>query len=393
MPKQINHTERAHALLSPSSAHRWLNCNTSARATEHIKDSSSSFAQEGTLAHELSELKVREWQGLLTKADAKKEHKRIESNPMYNSDMEDYTESYLEYIQEKFNTELVNTPDAVLAVEEKIDFSDYVRDGKGSCDCNIISDEKLIVIDFKYGQGVSVKAEKNPQAMLYALGALLNYEMLYGIKEVELCIYQPRTNNFSEWTTTPEEIKTWAEYYVKPRAELAYKGEGQTISGDWCKFCKIAGTCRARADQMLEESSKLFELGTELTNDELGDVLLKFEGIESWMKAAKEAAYVKAMNGEEIKGHKIVEGRSRRKYTDEKAIIDKLLDAGYERENITTTELLAITKLEKEIGKKQVTSLIGDFIEKPQGTPTLVVLEDKRPAIIVGVEHFNDLIE
>ena len=392
MLSKLNHKDRAHAMLSPSAADRWLNCNQSVALTAHIEDKTSVYAEEGTLAHEMCEAKLRERVGIWTKTKANSALKKIRANKLYDSSMEEHTDNYVDYVVEKFNQIKATTPDASISIEERVHFAEYVPKGSGSCDCVIIGDGALTVIDFKYGQGVRVDAEENPQAMLYAIGAILSNEIYYDVDKVKICIHQPRVNNISEWDTTVLELKAWAQYYVKPRAQLAWEGKGSVEPGDWCKFCKISGTCRARAERTLEESSTFFEIDGELTNEELGEVLLKFDKIKDFMKAAEAAAFEKAMAGEEVPGHKLVEGRSTRKYTDEEAVLDTLLQSGYEKSLVTKTELLGITAMEKAITKKAFNDILSPLVDKPQGKPTLVSSADKRPAFVPENEIFQDII-
>ena len=392
MLSKLNHKDRAHAMLSPSAADRWLNCNQSVALTAHIEDKTSIYAEEGTLAHEMCEAKLRERVGIWTKAKASSALKKIRENKLYDSSMEEHTDNYVDYVVEKFNQIKANTPDATISIEERVHFTEYVPKGSGSCDCVIIGDGALTVIDFKYGQGVRVDAKENPQAMLYAIGAILSNEIYYDVDKVKICIHQPRVNNISEWDTTVLELKAWAQYYVKPRAQLAWEGKGSVEPGDWCKFCKISGTCKVRADKALEEAATFFDFDGELSNGELGEVLLKFDKIKDFMKAAEAAAFEKALAGEEVPGHKLVEGRSTRKYTDEEAVLDTLLQSGYEKSLVTKTELLGITAMEKAITKKAFNDILSPLVDKPQGKPTLVSSADKRPAFVPENEIFQDII-
>lgn len=392
MLSKLNHKDRAHAMLSPSAADRWLNCNQSVALTAHIADKTSVYAEEGTLAHEMCEAKLRERVGIWTKSKSNSVLKKIRANKLYDSSMEEHTDNYVDYVVEKFSQIKANTPDASISIEERVHFTEYVPKGSGSCDCVIIGDGALTVIDFKYGQGVRVDAEENPQAMLYAIGAILSNEMYFDVDKVKVCIHQPRVNNISEWDTTVQELKAWAQYYVKPRAKLAWEGRGTIEPGDWCKFCKISGTCKVRSDKAMEEAATFFDFDGELTNEELGEALLKFDKIKDFMKAAEAAAFEKAMAGEEVPGHKLVEGRSTRKYTSEEEVYTTLINHGYDQSTISETKILGITAMEKAITKKAFADLLGNLVDKPQGKPTLVPQSDKRPAFVPENEIFQDII-
>lgn len=374
-----------HAILSPSSAHRWLNCTRSARLELEFSDKETAAAAEGTAAHALCEHKV------------KKALKQRSSRPVsqFDSDeMEELTDAYRDYVIEQLTQERQICPDAQMFIETRLDLTPYVPGSYGTCDCLIVSDKKLHIIDFKYGQGVLVEAERNPQMMLYALGALDIYYGLYDFKEVEMTIFQPRRENVSTWSESVDELRKWAHEELKPKAELADSGEGEFSSGDWCLFCKAAIKCRARAQAKLELAKQEFSLPPLLTDEEIEDILPKLSDLTKWANDILAYATDAALNhGKQWKGFKVVEGRSVRKYSDEDAVIKAAKSAGYT--DIFKTSLITLTEMEKLMGKKKFKETLGGLVIKPQGKPTLVPAADKRPAITGNdaKSDFNKIME
>lgn len=361
----------AHALLSPSSASRWLHCTKSARLELEFSEKESGAAAEGTAAHALCEHKL------------KKALKQRSIRPVleYDSDeMEETTDAYRDYVLEQLMQERQQCPDAQIFIETKLDLTNYVPSSFGTCDCLIVSDERLHIIDFKYGQGILVEAKENPQMMLYALGALDIYDGLYDFKEVAMTIFQPRRENVSTWRASLTALRQWAEEELKPKALLAETGEGEFCSGDWCLFCKAAVKCRARAAAKLELAKQEFSLPPILSDDEIEAILPKLSDLTKWasdiMAYATDAAI---SHGKQWRGFKVVEGRSVRKYKDEDAIIQAAKEAGYT--DIFNTSLITLTKMEKLMGKKKFKETLGSLIVKPKGKPTLVPDSDKRPAM------------
>ncbi len=361
-----------HAILSPSSADRWLHCTRSARLELEFSEKESDAAAEGTAAHALCEHKVKK---------ALKQRSRRPVSEYDSDEMEELTDAYRDYVLDQLIQERQTCPDAQVFIETKLDLTAYVPDSFGTCDCLIVSDEKLHIIDFKYGQGVLVEAEENPQMKLYALGALDIYDGLYDFKEVAMTIFQPRRENVSTWTETVNELRKWAEEELKPKAELADAGEGDFCSGDWCLFCKAAVKCRARAQAKLELAKQEFSLPPILTDEEIEDILPRIPDLTKWANDIMTYATDAALNhGKRWKGFKVVEGRSNRKYSDEDAVIKAAKDAGYT--DIFKTSLISLTEMEKLMGKKKFKDILGGLVVKPQGKPTLVPDTDRRTAII-----------
>ncbi len=360
-----------HAVLSASSSHRWLSCTPSARLELEFDDRESEAAAEGTAAHALCEHKLRKALKLRSKKPISK----------YDCDeMDAYTDGYVEFVLEALAEAKQKCNDPVLQIEQRLDFSAYVPDGFGTGDCLIIADGQLHIIDFKYGQGVLVDAENNPQMMLYALGALTAYDFLYDITEVSMTIYQPRRENISTWTISNLELFDWAENILKPKAELAFNGEGEYCSGEWCTFCRAATKCRTRAQEKLQLAKYEFKMPPLLTDTEIEDILLKLDDLTKWANEIFAYATDAAINhGKEWTGFKVVEGRSNRKYTDEIAVAETAKSAGYK--DIYTNSLLTITAMEKYLGKDKFNEILGSYVMKPPGKPTLVPTSDKRPEI------------
>lgn len=359
-----------HAVLSPSSANRWLHCTKSARLELEFSEKETAAAAEGTAAHALCEHKVKK---------ALKQRSRRPVSEYDNDEMEDLTDAYRDYVMEQLTQERQICPDAQVFIETRLDLTAYVPNSYGTCDCLIVSDEKLHIIDFKYGQGVLVEAERNPQMMLYALGALDIYDGLYDFKEVAMTIFQPRRENVSTWTETVVELRKWAEEELKPKAKLADAGDGEFCSGNWCLFCKAAVKCRARAQAKLELAKQEFSLPPLITDEEIEDILPRLPDLTKWANDILAYATDAALNhGKQWKGFKIVEGRSVRKYSDEDAVIKASKEAGYT--DIFKTSLITLTEMEKLMGKKKFKEVLGELVIKPRGKPTLVSDIDKRPA-------------
>lgn len=381
---------RKHALLSASSADRWLNCTPSARLTEDIKDKSSPYAAEGTLAHDLGELKLKKELKQITTRTFNKELKEIQAHEMYYTGMDDDVEDYTNYVIETYHEALTKTKDAQIFLEERLDFSMYVPEGFGTGDCVIIADGEMEVIDLKFGKGVEVSPINNSQLKLYALGAYEKFGFIYGIESITMTIAQVRLNNISSWTITADMLEEWAEEKLKPTAQIAYEGKGETVPGDWCTFCKVRHTCRARAELMLGTYEKFDKDPGTLNGAEIAEVLEKAGDIQKWAKEMQEYALEEALNGTKFPGWKLVEGRSNRQIEDPDTLAEVLIKEGYEEEKIFKPKALeGITNLEKLIGKKKFGELGSLFISKPPGKPTLVTEDDKRPELDSVEDEFD----
>ncbi|SFS09097.1 DUF2800 domain-containing protein [Anaeromicropila populeti] len=369
-----------HALLSASSAHKWIACPPSALLSKKFEDASSSFAQEGTDAHALAQYKLEKLLGLDTKNPT-------ESLSFYDEEMNSHAEYYAAFVLEQLEKAKETCADPQILIEQKLDFSKYVPEGYGHVDCLIIADGTLTVIDYKYGLGIKVSAERNPQMFCYALGGLALFDGIYDIDNIHLVIYQPRRENISEYIISKSELIKWAEEVLAPTAQLAIKGEGEYKAGEHCQFCKAKATCRKRAEYNLELAKYDFEVPATLDNDEIAAILTKADELVSWANDVKEYALKEALNGTKFEGFKLVTGRSNRKYTDEAAVADVVIAAGkdpYEK------KLLGITAMTALLGKKTFEDILGGLTFKPPGKPVLVTADDKRPEFNSAFEDFDE---
>lgn len=369
-----------HAYLSASASHRWLSCPPSAKLCADVNDEASPYAKQGTDAHELCEYKVLHALG----EDVKDPTENLD---YFDTEMEESTDEYCNYVLEQYEKAKQLCKDPKVLVEQRLDFSKWVPDGFGTGDCLIIADKVLQIIDFKYGLGILVEAENNPQMMCYALGALDTYDGIYDIESVEMTIFQPRRDNVSTFTISKEELLKWAEEFLAPTAQLAYNGEGEYHAGDHCQFCKVKATCRERAAYNMELAAYDFEEPATLDDSEIADILPRIDDLVAWANDIKEYALQQAMSGTEYKGFKVVEGRSVRKYTDDAAVAATVENAGYDPYE---RKVLGITAMTSLLGKKKFEELLGGMITKPPGKPTLVPDSDKRPALNTAKDDFKE---
>lgn len=363
-----DHSSRAHALLSASSASRWLACPPSAVAAEAYPNDGTEYTREGTLAHEVAEAEVR--------------YRLDRDEPLWpntiDHEMVEHAKAYADYIQEQTHSDA-----AVVLLEQRVDFSPWVPDGFGTADCIIIQGTTMDVIDYKYGKGVAVSAEHNPQMMLYGLGALNDYGFACDIDTVRMHIYQPRLNSISVYELGTEELLTWGEKTVKSTAAKAVKGQGAYTPGEHCRFCPHAGACRALTRSCMvyvnTHGGRAIPVPV-LTDWEVADILAMEPQISLWLKRVKDQALATLLNGGEIPGYKAVEGRGSRTWADELEVAAWLAKQGYSQEEYTKTEVLSVAQMEKVLGKKKVAELLGGHILKKAGAPTVAPANDKRPA-------------
>ncbi len=369
----------SHAVLSPSAASRWINCTPSARLEGKFPEGTASeHAAEGTVAHLLSEALIANRLELWPKARYHKQFQECVKSKYYTEAMLNYCDDYATYVIEQFNLAKEKTPDAKIFLEEKIDLSEFIPEGYGTGDVEILADGILDFIDLKYGKGVAVTAIDNAQLRIYGLGAYRKFDHLYDIHTVRMTIYQPRLDSITVDTISVIDLLKWAHNVLVPRAKLAWEGQGEFVPGKWCGFCKAKAQCRAYAEMNLKLTAHEFMDPELLTDDEIADVMARLPELIRWAEAIKSYAYSKALDGKKWPGLKLVEGKSNRKYTDEIQIGKILETAGYTQDQIYEKSIRGITALEKELGKKVFTSLVGDFIIKPSGAPTLVAESDKR---------------
>ena len=369
-----------HAKLSASGAKKWIACPGSILMEAKVPDKPSVYAAEGTIAHALGEAKIR----LATKEYTKaKYHKAIKDLDI-DDEMEEHTDAYRDFVIERFNAAKGKNASAILLLEQRLDFSEYVPEGFGTGDCVIISEGRLEIIDLKYGKGVPVKAEGNPQMQLYALGALAAYDFLYDIKEVTMTIFQPRIDNIDSAAMTAEELKKWGEG-IRPAAQKAFDGAEEYCAGNHCdtNFCKARPFCRAYAERKLEMAKYDFKKPAQLEPDEISEILEQAEALAKWATLIKDYALDQAVNrGTVFPGYKVVEGRSNRCFAlDDTLIVAQLIAKGYNEDSFYPRKLISLGAMEKYLGKKDFQKLLGEYVIKPAGKPTLVPEADKRPAL------------
>ena len=363
-----------HALLTASGSKRWLSCPPSARLEATFADKETTAAAEGTAAHALAEYKVKRALRYFCKRPVSEFEDEV---------MDQATDDYAAFILEQMAEMRKAGAEPTVMVETRLDFSDWVPDGFGTGDCIIISDDALHICDLKYGAGLVVEAEGNSQMRLYALGAIQQFGCLYDVKTVHMTIFQPRRDNVSTATMTVEELMAWAETELRPKAELAFAGEGEYHPGSWCLFCKAADRCRARAEENLKLAREEFGLPPLLTDEEIETLLPRLPDMVKWANDLLAYALDAAVNhGKQWGGFKLVEGRSIRRYADEEAVAKTAEENGYR--DIYRRTLINLTDMERLMGKKKFNEILGAFVVKPPGKPTLVPIGDKRPAITVN---------
>ena len=367
-----------HAILSASSSSRWLACPPSARINAELPETTSVYAEEGTKAHALAEKTL---EGYLAGGPAE-----VQSD---NEEMKEAVQRYVDVCIEKINAAKAASPDAVVHVEFRLDFSTYVPDGFGTGDMVIVSDKSLEICDLKYGKGVPVSAEGNTQMRLYALGAVEEFGMLYAFDTVHMTIIQPRLDSVSTDTLSTGKLLDWGRSII-PVAKEAYDGKGEFQAGDHCRFCKFRPQCKALAAYMTEKTS--LRKKQTLTDLETVSILQAAKDIKRWLTDLEDYALGKALDGYDWPGMKLVEGRSKRVITDPDAAAAALIDKGFDADAVyKPRELQTLTALEKLVGKKSLAEALGDLIEKPSGKPTLVELSDKRPPLDITAKAADAL--
>ena len=369
-----------HAVLSASSSERWLNCPPSARLCEGYEDKGSDYAAEGTDAHTLCEYRLKQALGIPAEDP-------IENLSWYNEEMEECAAGYAAYVVELLETAKQTCSDPVVMIEQRVDFSRWVQEGFGTADCILIADGVLNIVDYKHGKGVEVSAEGNTQLSLYSLGALEIFDGIYDIDRVCVHIFQPRKSNVVSSMMDKADLYQWADTELTEKAQLAYEGQGSFSCGEWCRFCKAKAECRERTEANLALARYEFQSPALLDDEEIADILGKVDALTAWASDVKEYALQQAISGKEWTGWKLVEGRSNRKYTSEAAVATTVEGAGfdpYER------KVLGVTAMQKMLGKTRFEELLAPYIEKPQGKPTLVPENDKRPAMNTAKNDFME---
>lgn len=365
-----------HAKYSPSHAAIWGTCTASVEAEKGFPDTGSSYAEEGTLAHAIAEVKLKKRFGLISDSVYKTALADLRADTLYQSEMEGYTDEYVDEIT-RICTAFPEKP--YIVVEKRLDMGHIVPDCFGTADCVVFYGDTLHIFDLKYGKGVAVSAENNPQLRLYALGAVKEYTVLGEIKTVRTHIIQPRLDNISAETLGIEELTAWGEA-LGSRVRGALITGGEFVAGEHCRFCKARAVCRERAKSLLtlEEPKARADGGETLSDEEIGDILRRAQALDNWIKALEDYAQDKLLHGGKIPGWKLVEGRSVRTITDTEKAFAELTAAGFESDLLYERKPLGLTALEKLCGKKKLTELIGSYIVKPAGKPTLAPETDKR---------------
>lgn len=388
-----------HALLSASGSHRWLNCPPSVRLAEQFPQTTSTYAAAGQVAHAIAELKARKYflEPMSTRT-FNAQLRKLKANPYYDSGMDEATDAYLDHLKNLAMSYGAIQP--FVALETRVDYSDWAPEGFGTADCIIIGADRLCVCDYKNGAGVPVEAEHNSQMMLYALGALKVYAPIYGnsIQKIHLAIIQPNAGGVKEWECTREDLEEWGRTVVKPTAALAYAGDGEFCSGDWCRFCPAGAQCSARARKMLElepvkgavpETLDHSPEDKLLTDAEIGDVLTRGRELEAWIKDLEDYALSAALAGREISGYKVVEGRGSREWADLDAAFAALQQRGVAEAMLWERKPATVAGLEKAMGKKAFADTAADLVVKKPGKPALVPESDKRPAYNAAAMAFG----
>lgn len=373
----------SHAILSASGSHRWLECTPSARLSENFEDVTSSYALEGSMVHLMCEIKLCKALGLPC-------DEKLPQDFEITQEMEDSSDAYVEYILDILGEIKKTCKDPVVLIEQRLDFSNYVPEGYGTGDCVIVADGIIHIIDYKNGSGVKVDSYENPQMKLYALGALNLLDCLYNINTVSMTIFQPRIANISTYEMEKDKLIEWANNVLVPRAKLAYEGKGEFVPGDHCRFCKCKIKCTTRALANLQLASYEFKTADLLDDDEIEDIIGKIDNLVEWGNSIKEYALNEALKGKKWSKYKLVEGRSNRKFKSEEEVAKVVSDAGYDPYD---KKLLSITDMTKLLGKAKFVELLDKYIYKPQGKPTLVSIEDKRPEMNLAVDDFKNAKE
>ena len=380
-----------HARLSASSAHRWIHCPGSVELSVPYMDTDEStiYAEEGTVAHELAEWKLRRASGDKRAASAAK-LRRIQASSFYSGEMDEATDFYADAVMEQLYGA---GEDAELMIEQRFPLTDWVPEGFGTSDAVIIGGDTIQVIDLKYGKGVKVEAKGNEQLRLYGLGAASLFLDLYDFTTVRMTIVQPRLDHVSTEELPLSELLRWAEDTVRPQAKKAMGDSDEIRVGDWCRWCPAKAICRKRAEENLGLARYEFRPGSALTDAEIGDILRRAEELVKWAGDIQSYALQQALAGTHYDGWKLVEGRSTRKYADDLQVAAALTGAGYDEAMLYERKLLGITAMEKLVGKKKLTEVLGDLIIKPAGKPVLVPASDKREEINTAKQAAADFAE
>lgn len=382
----------AHALLSASSAHRWLVCTAAPKLEAGFPDTTSTYAKEGTLAHEICELKLTKYITTMPRGTYTKKFNALKKHELYDPEMDEATDTYLDYVK---RTALAYPVPPYIQIERRVNFSDYALDGFGTADCLLLAGDTLHVIDYKHGKGVVVDADHNPQMMLYALGAMHDFALIYRFKIVKMAIVQPRVGSISEFACTADELLHWGETVVKMRAMEAMGDSPAFVPGEHCRFCRAKQQCKARTEHYarLQYTAKRKDPRL-ITLDDLGHYLSVAGELKKWAEDLQDYALSECLAGSNVPGWKAVEGRGSRAFTDMDAAFDILKKDGIDECLLWERKPLTLAQVEKVVGKKRFTELVGTMVVKTPGKPTLATESDKRPAVTnvpQAADVFQDL--
>lgn len=388
MTEVQKHSERAHAVLSASGSERWINCPASALLEKDLPEETSVFAEEGTLAHEFAELMLRLDLRLMPMAEYRQKIEELKKHRLYYIDIMDDVMPYVQYVKDQLKAAQVYNPKAYVLLEQKFSLEKYVEGGFGTADCILVGGEVLEVIDLKFGKGKTVSAIDNPQEKYYGLGvlsnkAIMNPTLRKNLKTVKLTIVQPRLDNISSFELSVDDLLEWGEKVLRPKALEAMSEGAEQKAGDWCQFCKVRPKCRKLYDHGMEIAKQDFDVILDprlLTDAEILEAYKSADFITKWLSDVKALVLKEALNGKDWEGYKLVEGKSNRTWKNEELVIQELEMDFYEPEEFMNSKLKGLGDLEKLLGKAKFNSLLGGLIIKPAGAPTLVDVNDRRPA-------------
>lgn len=380
----------SHALLSPSSAYRWLNCPLAPRLEAQLPEKVSEYAKEGTLAHSVCEITAKKKFKKVKAAEYTRTMKKLKTDPLWNDEMLHTAETYVDHLNERA---MSFSCEPYTAFEVGVDISDFVPEAFGRCDCVMFGGNTLVITDYKHGKGEPVSAVDNPQMKLYALGALKLYKPIFGeaIQNIELYIDQPRLNSYEGWNCTADELLRWGEE-IKPKAQMAYMGFGEYHAGNWCRFCRANGLCKAQASQEISVFDDFGPAASQnpglLSAEEMSAVLDRGKTLVAWYKTVQAKALELLLNGESIPGYKVVEGRSSRVWSDQDKALETLMANGIERAMIYDSVPKSLAQLEKMLGAAKFKELVGSYVVKPPGAPSLAEDLDSRKTYNSAVADF-----
>lgn len=371
----------SHAFLSPSGAKRWLTCTAAPHLEKRFVDSGSVYAEEGTLAHSISEVLTMRKLDRMTKKMFDEAIKELQNNLLYESNMMDHCEDFSVFIMESYAAAQMISKDAFIDLETRIDLTEYVPEGFGTVDVSICANETLHIIDLKYGKGVPVSAVENYQLMTYALGVFRKFETLFEINKIKMTIFQPRIDNIDTWEIDVFDLLKWGNEVLKPGAKKAFAGDGEFVPGDHCRFCKAKTICRANAEFNMKIAEHDFADIETLSENEIVDIYKQYDRIKNWLESLAKYALAEAVKGKEWPGLKVIAGKSNRHYTKEDEIIKLLVEKGHPLEDILKPrKIKGFGELTKEIGKPDFNKHVEPFLVKPQGKPSLVAVD--KPGIL-----------